>query len=67
VAWDAAEQRLVRLTIPLWVMRVGAPKNLGALHLNDLRISVDDIERHGPGLVVDGRTPEGLPVLVWAE
>jgi hypothetical protein len=69
LAWDGAEHRLVRLTLPLWVMRVAEPKNLmlAAVHLNDLRISVDDIERHGPGLIVDGRTPEGMPVLVWAE
>jgi hypothetical protein len=69
LAWDAAEHRIVRLTLPLWVMRLGEPKNLmlGAVHLNDLRISVDDIERHGPGLIVEGRTPEGMPVLVWAE
>jgi hypothetical protein len=69
LAWDAAEHRLVRLSLPLWVMHIGEPKNLllGAVHLNDVRISVEDIERHGPGLIFDGRTPEGMPVLVWAE
>jgi len=30
-------------------------------------LTLEDVERHGPGLVVDGVDSRGAQVLVWAE
>jgi hypothetical protein len=32
-----------------------------------LHVTADELERHGPGLILDLTTPSGERVLVWAE
>jgi hypothetical protein len=32
-----------------------------------LNVTADELERHGPGLILDYTTPGGERVLVWAE
>jgi len=67
--WDQNEQKIVRLTVPFWLIRV-APKEID-IHVDDvdlhkLKLSVDDIERAGPGPLIQRKgKKEGL--LVWTE
>ena len=67
--WEPGDAQLVRLSLPAWALYVGGPKDyaLRALNLGSLSVTVEDIERHGPGLIVDFTTPDGSQVLVWAE
>jgi hypothetical protein len=74
VVWDPNEEKLVRLNIPFWLLRMtkGKPIKLSAgdeefghspVRLN---VTAEDLERHGPGLILDHRETSGERVLVWA-
>jgi hypothetical protein len=73
-------QRLVKLNVPWWVTRMFATHERGFHYLGELtffddtefdpeeiRLSRADIERHGPGLIVDYQHPGGGQFMVWVE
>jgi len=78
LGYDPRENRLIRATIPVWLAR-WAFSNRSESGRRRVTISGDDIEfdsgdltfedveRNGPGLVVDLIDPRGAQVLVWAE
>jgi hypothetical protein len=37
------------------------------IEADDLRVTVEDLERHGPGLVLDHQSRHGGRVLAWTE
>jgi hypothetical protein len=37
------------------------------MDLEDLRLTVEDLERYGPTLIVDHKAPDGDRVLVWSK
>jgi hypothetical protein len=69
LAYDPYDGQLVRTKVPLWVVRLGGWRNfvLRTLGRADLQVTVEDIERHGPGLIADIRGPGGTQALMWAE
>jgi hypothetical protein len=69
LAYDPHDGQLVRTKVPLWVVRLGSWRNfvLRTLGRADLQVTVEDIERHGPGLIADIRGPGGTQALMWAE
>jgi hypothetical protein len=73
-------RRLVHITVPYWFARrsagyAGQFRWLGELTFLDdtefdpesIRLSLDQIERHGPGLIVDHRHPSGGQFMAWVE
>lgn len=68
IVWDPEEQEMTRGTAPTWLahMRVSIT-GIGNWSFSDLHVTVEDIERYAPGIVVDFKTPEGQQVLVWAK
>lgn len=76
LAYDPREERLFEITVPEWLLRL-APRGqpsvridgdevLGAM--NGRRVSVDELRRHSPGLILDRESArEGGRVLVWTE
>jgi hypothetical protein len=71
LAFDPRDRRIVRFTIPFWLLRLKAGKatidlNGNRMDLEDLRLSVEDLERYGPTLIVDHKSPDGERVLVWS-
>ncbi len=72
LAYDAGQGRLVRVDLPAWLLRLA---RRGRVRVNGLdalpdsveRLTIGDLERHGPGLVLDATTPDGARVLVWTE
>jgi hypothetical protein len=74
LAWDPDEEHLVRVDIPFWLLRLkSGPINFSSyaagFRTDRVRLTVEDIERHGPGIVVDvtdTRHNRGR-ALVWAE
>ena len=74
LAWDPDEDKLVRLRIPFWLISM---KDSGRIRLNqggsifdddELSLDVKDLERHGPGLILDVTDKrDGQRVLVWAQ
>lgn len=74
LAWDPAEDHLARFEIPFWLLRlksgpIGFSSYAAGLRSDRVRLTVEDIERHGPGIVVDvSDTRRGRGrALVWAE
>jgi hypothetical protein len=72
-------QRLVRIDVPYWFARTygrhGSMQWLGQLSFLDdtefdpepIRLSWDQVERHGPGLIADYRHPSGGQFISWVE
>jgi hypothetical protein len=76
LAYDDRAGKLVRVAIPFWLLRVLPSRNLS--FLNDqgidvdidsdrVRLTIDDLERRGPGLVLAHKDRVGARVLVWTE
>jgi hypothetical protein len=69
LAWEAADQKLLRTRAPIWLMRLSLLK-LGltpGLSGGPWNLTVADVERYGPGLVLDFDRPGGGRVLVWVQ
>ena len=72
LAWDDDEEQLVRFPIPFWLLRLkSGPIRLSAYSQgwDDRGVSfrVEDIEKHGPGLLLDlSKETEGR-VIIWVE
>jgi hypothetical protein len=72
LAYDPDESRIVRLTIPFWLLRLktgGASIDFNGrqMDLDDLRLSVEDLERFGPTLIAEHKAPDGSHVIVWSQ
>jgi hypothetical protein len=71
LAFDPDDERIVKVTIPFWLLKFKAHTtvdfNGGRLDLEDLKLTVDDLERLGPTLIVDLQTNTGERVLVWSQ
>jgi hypothetical protein len=72
LAWDREDSRLVSLSIPFWVLRLKAtPIQFSAYASgfddNGVKLRPEDIERYGPGIILDTNTPSGERVLLWAQ
>jgi hypothetical protein len=71
LAFDPDDERIVKVTIPFWLLRF-KPRgtidfNGGRLELEDLKLTVEDLERFGPTLIVDHKSSGGERVLVWSQ
>ena len=72
MAFDPQDGRIVRVNIPFWLVRMkmrGATIDFNGNHMNleDLKLTVEDLERFGPTLIVDHRNHSGERVLVWSQ
>jgi hypothetical protein len=73
-------QRIVHITVPFWFARLFADRHgefkwLGQLTFLDdtefdseaIRLSLDQLERRGPGLIIDYQHPSGGQFISWVE
>ena len=72
LAYDPDAHKLVRTEIPGWLLRlvsVGGRIRLANLDLfgSGNRLTLEDLERHGPGLVLEIQKKDGERVLVWVQ
>ena len=74
LAYDADARKLVRVSIPFWLIRLAPGNHFSFLHDNDIdidtdrvRLTTEDLERLGPGLILDAHDRRGALVLVWTE
>ena len=72
LAFDPDDGSLVRLTVPFWLLRLkvsDARIDFGnnRMDLEDLKLTVEDLERYGPALVLDQMNSGGDRVLVWSQ
>jgi hypothetical protein len=77
LVWKPDEARLVRLHLPFWLLRLAREGSIElasedfssdlAVDLDRIDLTVDDLERHGPGLILDHEEADGDRVLIWAQ
>ena len=69
LTWDREEGRLLRTEAPLWLMRFSSINVLSRLGVapEKFRLTVQDVQQYGPGVVVDYRRPGQKHVLIWVE
>jgi hypothetical protein len=74
IVWNPDDQKVVRLNVPFWLLRMtkSQPIKLSSNRDPDgepmrLNITAEDLERRGPGLILDYKEASGQRVLVWAQ
>ena len=72
MVWDPDEERLVNVRLPLRVSRFGDNATVDFSEadvdiVGDLDVSLEDIDYHGPGLVLDYQDEDPERVLLWTE
>src|SRR4051812_42787533 len=70
--FDPKDEKVVRMELPFWLLRFktrGTRFDLGNgnVDLEKLRITVEDLERFGPTLILDQKGPDGERVLIWSQ
>jgi len=71
-AWNPEDERLVRLSLPFWLLRFTPDKmrtsrREGRFDMHELQLDIPELERIGPALVLDYRNQDGVRVLLWTE
>jgi hypothetical protein len=73
LVYDSRAEKLTHVDIPGWLLRMmsgGGRIRIANLEVFDDdrdRVTLEDLERHGPGLVLDLKRGRGTQVLVWTE
>src|SRR5262245_34519587 len=74
LAYDPDERKLVRMSIPFWLIRLMPGKHFSFLNDNGIdfdsdrvRLTSEDLERLGPTLILDEQDRQGAYVIVWTE
>jgi hypothetical protein len=72
VAFDNEEGKMVNVAVPFWLLRMkSGPIRISAYQQgwDDRGVSfrVEDIEKHGPGIIIDVTEPGEGRVVIWAE
>jgi hypothetical protein len=72
-AYDTQAGKLVRFSIPFWLLRMAPDGNVsfGDEAIDELagrgKLTVRELEAFGPGLLIDEAKPDGDRVIVWTE
>lgn len=71
-AWDPDRERLVRLSLPFWLLRLGpeqmrASRREHSFDFHQLQLDFTELERIGPALLLDYRNQDGARVLLWTK
>ena len=74
LAYDRRAGKLVRVSIPFWLLHLVPSNHFSFLNDNGIeidsdrvRLTLEDLERRGPGLVLDTKDRHGSEVLIWTE
>jgi hypothetical protein len=72
LAFDSDDEKVVRLELPFWLLRLkmgGTRVDVGGsnVDLAKLRLTIEDLERYGPTLILDQKDTDGSRVLIWSQ
>ena len=72
MAFDPHDEKVVRMELPFWLLRLKwaarASTSAAATSISaKLRLTVEDLERYGPMLILDQKDTDGSRVLVWSQ
>jgi hypothetical protein len=67
MVWDPKKQEIMRGSAPSWITRVRVSlTGIGNWSFSDLHVTLEDVERYAPGIILDMKMPDGQQVLAWA-
>lgn len=66
------ERKLVDISLPVWLLRMSPGGRLtfgehGHFGSDRIHFTFQDVERHGPGLILDETDRDGARILIWSE
>lgn len=72
LVWDPEDSKLASFSVPFWLLRLkSGPIEFSsyASGMDDkgVNISPEDIEKHGPGIILDTTSRQGERILLWAQ
>ena len=72
LVWDSEDERLARIAVPFWFLRMKSDPiefSAYASGMDDEGVDLrpEDIEKYGPGIILDTTSPDGERVLLWAQ
>ena len=72
MAFDADDEKVVRMELPFWLLRLKSggshfSMNGESVDLAKMHLTVEDLERYGPALILDHKDRKGAHVLVWTQ
>jgi hypothetical protein len=72
LVWDPDENKLASVSVPFWLLRLkSGPIEFSsyAAGLDDrgVRLSAEEIERYGPGILLDTVSQDGERILLWTQ
>jgi type II secretory pathway pseudopilin PulG len=74
LAYDTRGSKLVNVSIPFWLIRMAPSRRFSFFDDNGIdfdsdrvHLTLEDLERRGPGLILDQTDRRGSQVLVWTE
>jgi hypothetical protein len=64
--WDPEKQEITRGSAPSWITRVRVSlTGIGNWSFSDLHVTLEDVERYAPGIILDMKMPDGQHALAW--
>lgn len=72
LAYRVALGRLIEVDVPFWFFKLKAPAaqflvDGTGFDLNDLGVTAADLERQGPGIILDLEGPDGERLFIWTD
>ncbi len=74
MVYDEREHRVVRLALPFWLLRLSGNKPINLRQGSSgfdpgvrLTVTTEDLEKRGPGLIVDTVGRRGERILIWQD
>jgi hypothetical protein len=71
LAFDSHDEKIVRVELPFWLLRLKPSSRVDVggsnVDLAKLRLTVEDLERFGPTLILDQKDSDGSRVLIWSQ
>jgi hypothetical protein len=63
LVFDEDEGRIARINLPISLLKMtNAP-----IEFEDVELKIEDVERYGSTVLLDGDSPEGDPILIWTD
>jgi hypothetical protein len=63
LVWDPDEGSMSRISLPFSLLRLSNDP----IEFDGIELQVEDVERYGRTLLLDGDSPDGNQILVWTE
>ena len=72
LVWDAEDERLASFSMPFWLLRLKSTpiqfsSYASGMDDNEVDLRPEDIEKYGPGIILDTSSRSGERILLWAQ